>query len=100
MRADGEVDGALQAPLDGGGLQLAPEVAAYIVSRAPRSLDDLLHLLAVAGWTLQKGLFMMGHAIELANLWLAENVFAPLITQTNNQMQVTVSMGPLLEAVR
>jgi len=54
---------------------------------------DLLHLLALAGWTLQKGLFMMGHAIELANLWLAENVFAPLITQTNNQMQVTVSMA-------
>ena len=34
---------------------------------------DLLHLLALAGWTLQKGLFMMGHAIELANIWLVEN---------------------------
>jgi len=54
---------------------------------------DLLHLLAVAGWTLQKGLFMMGHAIELANLWLAENAFAPLISQTNNQMRVTASLA-------
>ena len=54
---------------------------------------DLLHLLAIAGWTLQKGLFMMGHAIELANIWLVENAFAPLIAQTNNQMQVTVSMS-------
>ena len=54
---------------------------------------DLLHLLAVAGWTLQKGLFMMGHAIELANLWLAENAFAPLISQTNNQMQVTAGLS-------
>ena len=33
---------------------------------------DLLRLLAVAGWTLQKGLFLMGHAIELINLWLVE----------------------------
>lgn len=54
---------------------------------------DLLHLLAVAGWTLQKGLFMMGHAIELANLWLAQNAFAPLISQTNNQMRVTASLA-------
>ena len=54
---------------------------------------DLLHLLAVAGWTLQKGLFMMGHAIELANLWLAQNAFAPLITQTNNQMRVTAGLA-------
>ena len=54
---------------------------------------DLLHLLAVAGWTLQKGLFMMGHSIELANLWLAENAFAPLISQTNNQMRVTTSLA-------
>ena len=54
---------------------------------------DLLHLLAVAGWTLQKGLFMMGHAIELANLWLVENAFAPLISQTNNQMRVTASLA-------
>jgi len=54
---------------------------------------DLLHLLAVAGWTLQKGLFMMGHAIELANLWLAQNAFAPLISQTNHQMRVTASLA-------
>ncbi|MCL4237638.1 MAG: hypothetical protein KJ047_05275 [Anaerolineae bacterium] len=54
---------------------------------------DLLRLLALAGWTLQKGLFMMGHAIELANLWLVENAFAPLITQTNNQMRVTASLA-------
>jgi hypothetical protein len=54
---------------------------------------DLLRLLAVAGWTLQKGLFMMGHAIELANLWLVENAFAPLIAQTNNQMRVTASLA-------
>ncbi|NLF79229.1 MAG: hypothetical protein GX573_26335 [Chloroflexi bacterium] len=54
---------------------------------------DLLRLLAVAGWTLQKGLFMMGHAIELANIWLVENAFAPLITQTNNQMRVTAGLA-------
>jgi len=54
---------------------------------------DLLRLLALAGWTLQKGLFMMGHAIELANLWLVENAFAPLIQQTNNQMQVTAGLS-------
>jgi hypothetical protein len=54
---------------------------------------DLLRLLALAGWTLQKGLFMMGHAIELANLWLVENAFAPLIAQTNNQMQMTASLS-------
>ena len=54
---------------------------------------DLLHLLAVAGWTLQKGLFMMGHAIELANLWLVEHAFAPLIAQTNNQMKVSASLA-------
>ena len=39
---------------------------------------DLLRLLALAGWTLQKGLFMMGHAIELANIWLVENAFGQL----------------------
>ncbi len=54
---------------------------------------DLLHLLAVAGWTLQKGLFMMGHAIELANLWLIDHAFAPLIAQTNSQMRVTASLA-------
>ncbi|NLF79274.1 MAG: hypothetical protein GX573_26570, partial [Chloroflexi bacterium] len=54
---------------------------------------DILHLLAVAGWTLQKGLFMMGHSIELANLWLVENAFAPLITQTSHQMRVTASLA-------
>jgi len=54
---------------------------------------DLLRLLALAGWTLQKGLFMMGHAIELANIWLVENAFAPLITQTNNQMRVTAGLA-------
>ncbi|NLF75933.1 MAG: hypothetical protein GX573_09550, partial [Chloroflexi bacterium] len=54
---------------------------------------DLMHLLALAGWTLQKGLFMMGHSIELANLWLVENAFAPLISQTNNQMRVTASLA-------
>jgi hypothetical protein len=54
---------------------------------------DVLRLLAVAGWTLQKGLFMMGHAIELANLWLVEHAFAPLISHTNNQMQFTASIA-------
>src|SRR5512145_1856525 len=54
---------------------------------------DLLRLLAVAGWTLQKGLFLMGHAIELVNLWLVEHAFAPLIEQTNNQMRVTASLA-------
>jgi hypothetical protein len=54
---------------------------------------DLLHLLAVAGWSLQKGLFMMGHTIDLINLWLVNNAFAPLISQTNNQMRVTASLA-------
>ncbi len=53
---------------------------------------DLLHLLAVAGWSLQKGLFMMGHTIDLINLWLVNNAFAPLISQTNSQMRVTASL--------
>ncbi|NLF75279.1 MAG: hypothetical protein GX573_06240 [Chloroflexi bacterium] len=60
---------------------------------------DILHLLAVAGWTLQKGLFMMGHAIELANLWLVENAFAPLIAQTSNQMRVTASLAFLIALI-
>lgn len=54
---------------------------------------DILRLLAVAGWTLQKGLFMMGHAIELANLWLVDNAFAPLIAQTNHQLRLTASLA-------
>lgn len=54
---------------------------------------DLLHLLAVAGWSLQKGLFMMGHTIDLINLWLVNNAFAPLISQTNDQMRVTASLA-------
>jgi hypothetical protein len=54
---------------------------------------DLLRLLAVAGWALQKGLFLMGHAIELINLWLVDNAFAPLIAQTNSQMRVTASLS-------
>ncbi len=54
---------------------------------------DLLHLLAVAGWSLQKGLFMMGHTIDLINLWMVNNAFAPLISQTNNQMRVTASLA-------
>jgi len=54
---------------------------------------DLLHLLAVAGWSLQKGLFMMGHTIDLINLWLVNNAFSPLISQTNNQMRVTASLA-------
>lgn len=54
---------------------------------------DLLHLLAVAGWSLQKGLFMMGHTIDLINLWLVNNAFSPLISQTNSQMRVTASLA-------
>ncbi len=54
---------------------------------------DVLRLLAVAGWALQKGLFLMGHAIQLINLWLVNNAFAPLIAQTNSQMRVTASLS-------
>jgi hypothetical protein len=54
---------------------------------------DVLRLLAVAGWSLQKGLFLMGHAIQLLNLWLVEHAFAPLIAQTNSQMRVTASLS-------
>lgn len=54
---------------------------------------DILRLLAVTGWTLQKGLFMMGHTIDLINLWLVNNAFAPLIQQTNDQMRVTASLS-------
>jgi hypothetical protein len=54
---------------------------------------DVLRLLAVAGWALQKGLFLMGHAIQLLNLWLVNNAFAPLIAQTNSQMRVTASLS-------
>lgn len=60
---------------------------------------DILRLLAAAGWTLQKGLFMMGHAIELANLWLVENAFAPLITQTSSQLRVTASLAFVIALV-
>ncbi len=60
---------------------------------------DLLRLLAVAGWTLQKGLFMMGHAIELANLWLVEHAFAPLIGQTSSQLRLTVSLAFVIALV-
>jgi hypothetical protein len=60
---------------------------------------DILRLLAVAGWTLQKGLFMMGHAIELANLWLVNSVFAPLIQQTNSQMRVSTSLAFVIALV-
>ncbi|MBI5957305.1 MAG: hypothetical protein HY866_01125 [Chloroflexi bacterium] len=54
---------------------------------------DLLHLLAVAGWSLQKGLFMMGHTIDLINRWLVDHAFAPLIQQTSSQMRVTASLA-------
>jgi hypothetical protein len=54
---------------------------------------DVLRLLAVAGWALQKGLFLMGHAIQLINLWLVDNAFAPLIAQTNSQLRVTAGLS-------
>src|SRR5512145_614356 len=54
---------------------------------------DILRMLAVSGWTLQKGLFMMGHAIELTNHWLINTAFAPLIQHTNDQMRVTASLS-------
>jgi hypothetical protein len=57
---------------------------------------DILRLLAVSGWTLQKGLFMMGHALELMNLWLVDEAFAPLIEQTNAQMKVSASLAFVL----
>jgi hypothetical protein len=68
-----------------------------VLNRLEVQLDklwyDVLRLLAVAGWALQKGLFLMGHAIQLLNLWLVNNAFAPLIAQTNNQMRVTASLS-------
>ena len=52
-------------------------------------------LLSIAGlhWSLLRGFIMMGYTIELINGWLAANVFTPLIGQTNNSLNVAVTLA-------
>ncbi len=52
-------------------------------------------LLSIAGlhWSLLRGFIMMGYTIELINGWLAANVFTPLIAQTNNSLNVAVTLA-------
>jgi hypothetical protein len=54
---------------------------------------NLMFSLAGMGWSLQRAFLMMGYTIELMNLWLIDNAFTPLITQTNASLQVAVSLA-------
>ena len=52
-------------------------------------------ILSLAGlhWSLQRGLFVMGHTVQTVNQWLIEQAFAPLIEQTNASLIVAVSFA-------
>src|SRR5574338_875405 len=53
---------------------------------------NVLMMLAQAHWSLLRGVFMMGHTIELLNNWLTAQAFAPLIQQTGDSLRVVTSM--------
>ena len=52
-------------------------------------------ILSLAGlhWSLQRGLFVMGHTVQTVNQWLIEQAFAPLIEQTNASLSVAISFA-------
>ena len=52
-------------------------------------------ILSLAGlhWSLQRGLFVMGHTVQTVNQWLIEQAFAPLIEQTNASLSLAVSFA-------
>ncbi|GIK64267.1 MAG: hypothetical protein BroJett018_20610 [Chloroflexota bacterium] len=54
---------------------------------------DLLALHAQIQWFLMKVFFILGIVIDLMNDFMAEQAFAPLITQSNSQFGVAVSMS-------
>ncbi len=59
-----------------------------------RMLDELLYgiIVLIAGihWNLQEALLMAGYTVKLVNQWLIDNVFAPVIAQTNGSLGVAV----------
>jgi hypothetical protein len=61
-----------------------------------RMIDEfqysLIVMLAGVHWSLQKALIMAGYTVKVVNQWLIENAFAPIITQTNESVQVAVSV--------
>lgn len=54
---------------------------------------DLLALHAQIQWFLMKVFFILGIVIDLVTDFMAEHAFAPLITQSNSQFGVAVSMS-------
>ncbi|HEX2619333.1 MAG TPA: hypothetical protein VHL11_04275, partial [Phototrophicaceae bacterium] len=60
-----------------------------------RMIDELQYslivLLAGTHWSLQKALLMAGYTVKLINIWLIENVFSPIIAQTNNSLGLALS---------
>jgi hypothetical protein len=59
-----------------------------------RMIDEFIYnlivLIAGAHWSVQKALLMAGYTIKLINLWLIENAFVPIITQTNDSLRLAV----------
>ncbi|MBZ0315242.1 MAG: hypothetical protein K8L91_02405 [Anaerolineae bacterium] len=54
---------------------------------------DLLALHAQIQWFMMKVFFILGIVIDLMTDFMAENAFAPLITQSNSQFGIAVSMS-------
>lgn len=91
------------------GLMLAPPSTAFAQVPDPGDwVDDLtqdmefmvdglwytlLQLHAQTQWFLMKVFFIMGIVIDLVTDFMAEHAFAPLITQSNNQFGIAVSMS-------
>ncbi len=61
-----------------------------------RMIDELQYslivLLAGTHWSLQRAVLMAGYTVKLVNQWLIEHAFMPIIAQTNNSLEVAVSV--------